>query len=93
MTKFPYQLEVGECFSYPGSFKIYKVLTEPMVDPVFENKIQCPNCTQEYHPFTRLKFKVTDGSSLRNRMGIRLRSDVACTIHPSLDAPLDPDQT
>ena len=91
-TKTPHRLEIGECFSYPGSFKIYKVVTAPDIDPAFEGKLRCPCCTQEYAPFARIKFQVTDEGT-QGQMGIRLRSDVICTIHESLDSPLDPSRT
>jgi len=78
--KTPHKLEVGECFSYPGSFKIYRVVTKPEIDPAFAGKLRCPYCTQEYLPFARLIFEVTDEGT-QGQIGIRLRSDVECTIH------------
>ena len=79
-TKSPDQLEVGECFSYPGSFKIYKVVTKPEIDPAFNGKQKCTNCGHDYLPFCRLKFRVTDEGT-QGELPIRLRSDVVCTIH------------
>lgn len=86
-TKLPHELEIGDCFSYVGSFKIYQVQTKPEIDPEFDGPIQCPCCKLTHHPFPRLIFEVTDGK-LRDHMGIRLRSDMDCTIHESLGSPL-----
>ena len=80
MTKTPDNLEIGDCFSYPGSFKIYQVQTKPEVDPAFKDLLRCTGCGQLYLPTYRLIFEVTD-RKLNDHMGIRLRSDVVCTIH------------
>jgi len=79
-TKTPHELEIGECFSYIGSFKIYRVVTKPEVDHAFDGPLKCDSCGQDYLPFIRLKFEVTDEGT-QGQIGIRLRSDVECTIH------------
>lgn len=80
ITKVPHELEVGDYFSYPGSFKVYMVQTPPEIDPIFEEETMCTTCESTYIPRSRLVFEVTDGND-RDHMGIRLRSDVVCTLY------------
>lgn len=80
--KLPSQLEIGDFFSYTGSFKIYQVLTKPEVDKEFESDYTCIFCHQDARHETRLIFDITDG---KRTMGIRLRSGEICSVHNSFN--------
>lgn len=84
-VKYPHELEVGDCFSYPGSFKVYKVQTKPEVEQRHEAR-RCEGCGQDRLDELKVRFLATDGA-LRDRMGIRLDAMTLCTIHESLPLP------
>ncbi len=88
MQTTPLHLKVGECFSYPSSFKIYKVQTEPDICPMFVRRHNLPpgSFSRSEASQCRIIFKVTDGG-LRDEMSIRLNSETVCTLHDSFPLP------
>ncbi len=76
-TKRPADLEIGDRFSYPGSFKVYEVQTEPK---------ECAAFARLPGEMARFVFNVHDWAD-RDMMGIRLRADVVCTLHEALTPP------
>lgn len=66
-----HELQIGDYFSYPGSFKVYKVMAHWK---------QCPDMGD------KIKLTVTDGG-IRDGMKIRLPRMLTCRIHGSFNHP------
>lgn len=78
-------LNIGDYFSYPGSFKIYKAISNPEIDPEFHQAVyHCNSCGQMAVHHDRVIFNATDGG-LNQCIGIRLHSDTKCAIHKSFE--------
>lgn len=66
-----HELQEGDRFSYPGSFKVYKVMSHWK---------QCPDMDD------RIILTVTDGG-IREGMKVRLPGMLLCRLHGSFNHP------
>lgn len=68
---YAHELQAGDYFSYPGSFKIYKAMRYWK---------QCPDMED------RIIITVTDGG-IRKEMKVRLPGMMRCQLHGSFNYP------